>query len=324
MRIFHLIGATIFLSDLSFTTAFPASDLIEPIRYLEKRLWLADLPPIEPTIPGGVYHQRDQVLINRLIDHGDGPYCVLALLATSRGNVGDQDRWIGWPLGNATYRYKGENKCQNFKDLHKMIPNQVSSYQVTGYCECEFFDKPNCEDGKFRAFNRADDSLRIHGNNDILESYRCWTEMHMEKAGSCLVFYGPTNLRRELTSMMGKSNLDGDDVKIKPPFTMATISKDMMFLDGPGSKLRCYRLEPATIVEAIVVRSCSCVFYLNDDCTMPLSNPQEGDFSVGNAGWDIKAAKGDYDKVSFGTLRSFTCGPPYGVSSYTRFWDLPG
>ncbi|KAK6504267.1 hypothetical protein TWF506_002469 [Arthrobotrys conoides] len=324
MRFLSFIGAAILLFDLPFAITHPADASVQSLKHdLKKRLWLADLPPIEPENPGGFYLQRDQGKIDHLIKYGDGPNCLLVLLSSSRANIEDEERWIGWPLGNDTYRYKGDNKCQNFKPLNKMLPNRVSSYQVTGYCECEFFDNENCEDGKFSAFNRADDSLKLHGNNDLLESYRCWKEMHLKKGVTCLLFYGPAGLRGRLGEKMGRSTLDGEDISMDDGYVMATIQRDMMFLNGPESELKCYTMRPGVLVESIVVRGCSCVFYLDDNCTMPLSNSLTGKYGIGNAGWDSKAAIGDLDKTSFGSLRSYTCAPPYGISEYARYGNLP-
>ncbi|KAF3151012.1 hypothetical protein TWF594_008228 [Orbilia oligospora] len=324
MRLLSFITAARFIFDLPFAVTLPADAVVQPLQSLEKRLWLADLPPIEPEHPGGLYLLRDQGQIDHLMRYGDGPNCLLVLLASSRANIEDEERWIGWPLGNDTYRYNGENKCQNFKDLHKSLPNQVSSYSVTGYCECEFFDDENCQNTKFRAFNRADDTLKEHGNNDLLESYKCWKEMHISNSVTCFVFYGPQGLRGRLAEKINKSHLDGADIsRIGDGYVMATLPNSRMFVDGPGSALKCYRMEPNILVESIVVRGCSCVFYLDDDCSMPLSNSFTGKYGIGNAGWDSKAVVGDLDRASFNSLRSFTCAPPYGINWHPRYGNLP-
>ncbi|KAK6505659.1 hypothetical protein TWF481_007550 [Arthrobotrys musiformis] len=326
--LYLFISTTRFLSNLPVSFAFP-TDVggSSGPKSLEKRLWLADLPPIDPEEPPGFYKQEDQGAIDRLIKYGDTTTCVLSLFASSRGNIGDENRWIGWPMGNEMYRYRGENTCKNVKDLNKNLVNQLSSYQVKGHCDCEFFDGENCENSKFMATNREDDTLREHGNNDIIESYKCWTAVHWEDAKKCYVFYGPKDLKNALFGAMLRNVLpevlaDVSEVHLEKPHFQTTIPPEKMVTKtARGESWTCFSIDTTIQVESIVVTGCSCIFYLDSECTMPLSSPDRGVLSVGNLGWDDITSPGETSSLS--VLRSYACAPPYGINRYPEFRQLP-
>ncbi|KAF3928096.1 hypothetical protein AA313_de0203092 [Arthrobotrys entomopaga] len=80
----------------------------------------------------------------------------------------------------------GANTCVDLKTLHPNLPNTVSSYRVTGYCECDFYDNPGCQDFRFSAFNREDEDLGRNGpDNDNLESVRCRKTNHADQFQTC-------------------------------------------------------------------------------------------------------------------------------------------
>ncbi|KAK6538586.1 hypothetical protein TWF694_010164 [Orbilia ellipsospora] len=93
--------------------------------------------------------------------------------------------WEGYPFGTDPIpsNTTEDSICFNIKDLSPDLPNQVSSYAVTGYCECDFFKYENClQDGySFTAFNRADMQLWEHGPDDnTLQSIRCTKRVHKD------------------------------------------------------------------------------------------------------------------------------------------------
>ncbi|KAK6335939.1 hypothetical protein TWF730_003315 [Orbilia blumenaviensis] len=319
MKLLSTFGTAMLLSDLPFSAAFPTSDVdLAQTPWFGKRAWLADMPPIEPDDPPGYYRLDFQGVIDRLIDHGDGPTCVLSLFASARGNREDEERWVGWPLGSTKIGFKGENRCTNFKDLNNKLPNRVSSYQVTGYCECEFYDKENCEDSKFRAFNREDDSLRNNGNNDLLESYKCWTEMHLDLFTSCVVYYGPRDLWGEISPQLGFLKSKAEDVKLSLPYVMNNIGRDGISppdSNGRSDRYNCFKIDrSADPVESILVKGCTCEFFLDENCTARLEDSIAGFFEIGNAGWDMRRASRD-----FRIINSYSCRPPYGVNWHPQF-----
>ncbi|KAK6532860.1 hypothetical protein TWF281_007033 [Arthrobotrys megalospora] len=312
MRFFYLFSAVKLFSGIPFSVALPASELTQSTTSLTKRLNLADLPVIIPKAPPGFYKGDE---INQVYFNID--ICSVGLYATNRGDTKNPDRWAGWPLGTPDRPYPGENRCINFLDLNMQLVNQVSSYQVAGWCECEFYDGPNCQDSKFRAFNREDDSLGEHGNNDMLESFKCWKEFRPDQFNGCALSYGPSKGAGDLYSLIEQAGPGVDFSQLHGAAFGRFFGKEEIFGDpktyGSGS---CNILDGSVPIETIVTRGCTCVFYTDDACTR---QPSEGRFKVGNAGWDRTIAPFE---SSFKGLKSYTCLPPYGFNWYPTLGDL--
>ncbi|KAF3909713.1 hypothetical protein AA313_de0209034 [Arthrobotrys entomopaga] len=97
--------------------------------------------------------------------------------------------WEGYPFGTDPIpaNTTEDSICFNIKDLNSNLPDEVSSYALTGYCECDFFKMENCPQVgySFTAFNRADMELGEHGPDDnTLQSIRCTKRAHQDLLNS--------------------------------------------------------------------------------------------------------------------------------------------
>ncbi|KAK6529101.1 hypothetical protein TWF694_004318 [Orbilia ellipsospora] len=198
------------------------------------------------------------------------------------------DNWNGFPLGLLADQEtdasvtQHNHQCVNVKDLGpkgSSLVNSISSFVVTGYCICEFFDNENCEGFLFDAQNRQDSNLngRPGSPNDRIESFRCRYD------DGVAVFGG------------GSAGLDprGNGGATTPPGISVTIPANTI-----GS---CVQLPLDFDLGTVnVVVDMTCEFYLDDQCVHEA-------FSYGHKG---RTTAGGY--TNWQDVLSYKCVPPYG------------
>ncbi|KAK6525387.1 hypothetical protein TWF694_005526 [Orbilia ellipsospora] len=233
-----------------------------------------------------------------------GPSCQLGLWeGTTRQPL--HPSWEGYPLGitppssiTLVLDPTLNNACTNIKDLNPSLISAVSSFAVSGYCQCSFYDTENCSPPSFRfsAFNRQDNNLATSpgGNDNRLVSFSCFYTRREDLFQSCRVaLYGiavpPLSAfvvqsvnKQDLT--IPKSDLDSG----------ACIAVD---LGGDGEDF----------THKVLVSGCSCAFYTATDCGSGLIQ------AFGNSG--TVENDGGSDAVFGGKARvaSFRCFYPFDV-----------
>ncbi|RVD82712.1 uncharacterized protein DFL_007127 [Arthrobotrys flagrans] len=230
-------------------------------------------------------------------------------------DTGPGARWEGYPLGT---RFTGpdhsvfpDNKCVNIRDLHPALPNQVSSYVVTGYCECRFYDHENCPnepgEGGFSAYNREDASLWRNGpDDDTLESFACWYTKHFNEFEFCSIKFAENP-----SAAIGRPVSPIDVLKPQPPGQV--IDKIFRKEDMTDSLTRgegetdCQKLPEGIVLNYYKINGCSCRFFTSDNC-----DEASYSFVDGNPGRIEKIYRLPRD------LRSYRCLVPFGIPWVAR------
>ncbi|EPS38565.1 hypothetical protein H072_7658 [Dactylellina haptotyla CBS 200.50] len=191
----------------------------------------------------------------------------------------DHVNWQGMPLGLEPHDMSQpngyENNCVNMGMLHERLKKSVSSFVVAGYCECEFYDTENCppEAGIFTGYNRADSSLAQHGNNDNIDSFRCWQTNHFDQFNNCTIAFS-----------------DGRDKNLDVTLFKPDFDRDSAFA-------ACVSLPEQDELRQVKINGCSCTFYNSGDCS-------GANFPAGNGG--------TVEKLTDRPIGSYRCELPYG------------
>ncbi|KAF3917224.1 hypothetical protein ABW20_dc0109341 [Dactylellina cionopaga] len=221
-------------------------------------------------------------------------------------------RWEGYPLGDPTGNPMGyllgypdhgfqidpllNNHCVNLKDLNPNLPGQLSSFQLTGWCECEFFENEDClpESTRFSAYNRGDGSLWEHGPDDNrIRSYKCWYTKHRKLFKDCMVRVTASN---DLHT--------GPDKRRKMPDYHA-----LRMDAGKLEKCNAVHTRDGFDAEELVISGCSCNLYETDNCEISIE--MRGD--SGDTRIDLQAGK--YRDRPF---KSYMCFYPFGMETSPR------
>ncbi|KAK6532921.1 hypothetical protein TWF281_007093 [Arthrobotrys megalospora] len=182
------------------------------------------------------------------------------------------------------FRQRPSGECFNVDDNLK---NQVSSFIVTGYCECEFFDDDNCQNTMFSAFNRADASLKTNGpHNDRVNSMKCWESKQLERFQmGTLTFYRPGKHGREIArDTIDPAAPEWNDVG---GFSGCRVLAPEIEANGGPHKVK--------------INGVSCMFFDNYECRQPAM------FWEGSAGLAFRDSKLD------GKVKSYRCFAPWGI-----------
>ncbi|EPS36825.1 hypothetical protein H072_9592 [Dactylellina haptotyla CBS 200.50] len=182
--------------------------------------------------------------------------------------------WEGYPLGkwdggDRPSNYPNpylDNKCVNLRDLDLDLQEQLSSYTVIGWCECEFFAKDDClsESSRFAAFNRQDREMWNNGSDDdTIRSMKCqYTQEAIKQRTktdpflSCTVIF----VANDITFDHSRS---------------ATAPKRINFRELD----KCFTVPKGDLtIGKYIINGCSCKFWKNLDCS-----GSEVDYA-GNAG----------------------------------------
>ncbi|KAJ6257701.1 hypothetical protein Dda_7489 [Drechslerella dactyloides] len=210
-------------------------------------------------------------------------------------------QWEGHPFGDNF----PPDQCVNVKDLQSNLDNSITAYRVTGYCECTFFDKQDCDGPLFAAFNREDGALDKNGpDNDRISSFKCSPRNGydvFQEGQVKLSYYGGTGLDVNITK---------NDIalwKEEPYGELVGISHTVCYNMPEGFKLSTYWL-----------RGVTCRFYKSSGC------PREDMTSqVGNAG--VQGWRRYLERLSLTRSfepKSFRCFLPFGIE--TPEWPQNG
>ncbi|KAK6522969.1 hypothetical protein TWF281_002396 [Arthrobotrys megalospora] len=253
-----------------------------------------------------------------------GPYCELGLWEHG-DTLGSS--WIGWPLGrpdkqNANMYWDNlrdnrngfTNQCANLKDLNNLA-KKLSSYKVSGYCECEFFAEEDCiqESTRFSAYNRYDAGIMIHGkdNNDAIQSIRC---RYSEGWGGIPGF---------TVLMIDRKTPKPDGSPLRSwsegPYRSSEIKKCIK-VGHPDAEAGNFLVTDVTVGHA------TCYFYLDPDCGERMGididpHPLRPLFtlaSVGKVDWADSDTGDNWGK----RIRSFKCYAGYNIGWHESSADL--
>ncbi|EPS36775.1 hypothetical protein H072_9591 [Dactylellina haptotyla CBS 200.50] len=233
--------------------------------------------------------------------------------------------WEGYPLGKGVKDGGPEprdptlnNRCFNLKDLHENLPGQLSSFMLTGWCECEFFDQENCpqEATRFSAFNREDAALwtksKEHGQDDNrIRSIKCWYTQRQDlfQWGSVRFVEegGPDAPYRDVASLSEEQRL------LRKSYMHTITPENIGFCQVLNGKLL-----PSPV--KYVINGCSCQFFRGRERLGPRLT------YTGNAGrtaYDWETAWGTKLFSYVFTGISFRCCYPWGIAWHERS-DLHG
>ncbi|KAK6544809.1 hypothetical protein TWF694_001491 [Orbilia ellipsospora] len=205
-----------------------------------------------------------------------------------------QAQWQGEPLSNGVAQWQ----CINIGDLNSgLAPNKASSFQLTGYCECEFLDERDCAPGNgYLAYNRQDGDVDGHGSHP--SSFRCRDKLHDEEFESCDV-----QLFSDTRGTEVKSFSYGREY-----FTETVLA------DLAPAATQCQNItvdQTPVAVSQWNIKGCSCVFYNNTNCDGDINSIgglTKFDFNGGNAGREV------YYNYPNMIVQSYKCWLPFGVA----------
>ncbi|KAF3903573.1 hypothetical protein AA313_de0202785 [Arthrobotrys entomopaga] len=214
--------------------------------------------------------------------------------------------WEGLPLGEDPNEPTDplNNVCVNIKDLHQSLAGTISSYRLTGWCQCDFFAEENCtpESGRFRASNREDSNLAEHGHDDnTIRSFKCWFSQRKDTFKQC-----------DFT--LYQLDPPGNAFWVSAPPRTFVLGKDKLevcqTIDLP------YGFNVATDV---TVNGCSCDFFTEENCSARPAG------TWGTGGFDASFGpkrKNGYPSVGDG-IKAVQCFYPYGIAYNPRMDGFP-
>ncbi|KAK6505591.1 hypothetical protein TWF481_007483 [Arthrobotrys musiformis] len=229
-----------------------------------------------------------------------GPECKLGMWTMGINNErapSDRATWDllrhSTPLAESSVCYpfgvRAPGDCYTLSGTFK---NKISSYVVTGYCECEFFDDDDCQGSLFKAFNRADASLKTNGpHNDRINSVRCVeTKQQDQWQGGQVKFYAA-----------GKHGRDMVIDEILP--TMPEWNQ----LGGfSGCRVMPPEVEAAGGVQKVKINGVSCMFFDNYECRHPAMF------------WEGSMGRVERSSGLDGKVKSYRCFVPWGIGYHRR------
>ncbi|KAK6340391.1 hypothetical protein TWF730_002150 [Orbilia blumenaviensis] len=263
-------------------------------------------PPVQARPPSGT------------VDHLNA-YCQMSLYNDGHRSG---ESWSGWPLSYSiddkdVFNYDAglNNQCVNIFELNPRLTNAISSFVVTGWCECEFFGRLECQEPLFAAFNREDGSLwdrksGYYNPDDTIESYRCWYTQREQDFDFCTVTWqgvDPWSFREvhQAKQVVWETGPRWQDVIER---------RDI----GECRTLPDKDSEEWQAISSIVINGCTCNLYSEENCV------GEGLGSFGNSGNVI--VKDDFSPVFFEKgIKSYMCFFPVGIPTAVRTdFDIGG
>ncbi|KAK6344647.1 hypothetical protein TWF718_006605 [Orbilia javanica] len=267
----------------------------------------------------------------------DGPYCLVGLWKHGFTFM-DHNSWKGWPLGvpdldpvNGLRTYWDnirENKnglsgqCNNLKDINDRLPQQLSSYVVTGYCECQFFADEDChpESFRFAAYNREDGALWKNGKDDnTIQSIKCrYAESWDGVEGFTVTFVDNKTARRQ--DQVGRLGPVPDGIALQgtwsPDVLRADDSRKCLQVGHPDTESGRFLVTDITVVHA------TCHFYLDANCNEGEGlRPEEPLFTLASTGkieW-VDPERGDARGKA---IRSYKCFPGYNIAYHHQSQEI--
>ncbi|KAF3192839.1 hypothetical protein TWF225_011629 [Orbilia oligospora] len=261
-------------------------------------------PPVQARPPGGS------------VDHLNA-YCQMSLWQHGPGQGAS---WTGWPLSSSPGSISGfnfdanlNNQCVNLFELNPSgLAGELSSYIVTGWCECEFFARVECLHSLFSAYNRRDDTLweRKPDVDNMVQSYRCWYTQREQDFDWCTVSW--QGVKPDSFKM-----IDGRKQVVweKGPRWQDVIEKKEI---GKCQSLPGRNKEEWQAISSVVINGCTCNLYSDEGCQ------GDGLGSFGNAGSVI--VKDSFSPLFFEQgIRSYMCFHPVGIPQAARTdYDIAG
>ncbi|KAK6496957.1 hypothetical protein TWF481_001937 [Arthrobotrys musiformis] len=267
----------------------------------------------------------------------DGPYCMVGLWRNSFGSL-DRNSWVGWALGAPDLSPEGnphtywdnirDNKnglsgqCNNLKDLNGNLPRELSSFKVTGYCECEFFADEDCrpESSRFSAYNREDAAMWRNGKDDnTIQSIKCrYAESWGGVGGFAVTFVDNKTARRaDQVAKSGSPMIDG--ISLSGTWSAGILrvedSKKCLRVGHPDVESGNFRITDVDILHA------TCLFYLDGNCNETGAGPVDQPFltlaSTGKTGWVDPDRGENWGK----NIRSYKCFAGYNIAWHHKSQD---
>ncbi|EPS35079.1 hypothetical protein H072_11598 [Dactylellina haptotyla CBS 200.50] len=208
--------------------------------------------------------------------------------------------WEGAPLGRVIYQNQASNpfnnNCMNVKDLQPKLDATISSYKVTGWCECEFYGGENCDEatGRFTAYNRYDPTLWLNGPDDnAIKSIRCWATQHQEDFHTCDLKL--IDFSSEHNGRNGPTPTEEGGVRTNI-FSETLFGGDLASCRRPNANEK-YR---DFILTEAVVAGCTCAFFSDENCSVNV-------VQSGNMG--TERTPGTYQPG----YKSYMCFYPFGI-----------
>ncbi|KAK6338241.1 hypothetical protein TWF730_002313 [Orbilia blumenaviensis] len=231
--------------------------------------------------------------------------------------VSEHIRWEGYPLGS---QFLGgepivfpERQCINVKDLNSQLPNRISSFMLTGYCECKFHDREDCPNDPtelgFSAYNREDGALWRNGpHDDLIESFECWHTNHFNEFQSCSIRLAEnplTGIGKPLPpSIFGNLDPGPEGQVVERKFHKEDMEGTATRAEGESD---CQKLPDGFVLNYFKINGCVCRFFKTDDCSI------EGyHFTDGSPGKVEKMA----DTIQ--NVKAYRCMVPFGIPWVAR------
>ncbi|RVD87083.1 uncharacterized protein DFL_005330 [Arthrobotrys flagrans] len=264
----------------------------------------------------------------------DGPYCLVGLWKNGYQLL-DRDSWTGWALGkpeldgdlhsywnNIRDNNNGlSGQCNNLKDLNGNLPRQLSSFQVTGYCECEFFADEDCHPKSFRfsAYNREDAAMWRNGKDDnMIQSIKCkYAESWGGVEGFTVTFVDNKTARRD--DQVGRLGPIPEGVALQgtwsPDVLRAHDSRKCLKVGHPDVASGNFRVTDVTVVHA------TCHFYLDENCNEQGGGMENSLFTLASMG-KVEWVDPDGGDARGKSIRSYKCFPSYNIAWHPQSQDI--
>ncbi|KAK6542763.1 hypothetical protein TWF694_006704 [Orbilia ellipsospora] len=204
--------------------------------------------------------------------------------------------WEGQPIGSDPNEPTDplNNFCVNVKDLHESLAGTISSFRLTGWCQCDFFAEEGCtpESGRFRAYNREDSDMAEHGHDDnAIRSFKCWFSQRADAFQQC-------NLKL---------------YQLDPPgnYIGATNKQPTDYIIQEGDLEICWilQLPDGFVGTDVTMNGCTCDFFTEAGC----SGTPAGTW--GN--WGFSASFGPKKRSQYPSVRdgikALQCYYPHGI-----------
>ncbi|KAF3316277.1 hypothetical protein TWF173_002598 [Orbilia oligospora] len=268
----------------------------------------------------------------------DGPYCLVALWKHSPDGYRSKNNWVGWPLGNPDVdpvngnvhsywdnirdnRNGMSGQCNNLKDLNSNLPRQLSSFRVTGYCECEFFADEDChpESSRFAAYNREDEAMWRNGKDDnTIQSIKCrYAESWGGVDGFTVTFVDNKTARRpDQVERLGPIP-DGASFQgtWSPGVHRIEDSRKCLKVGHPDTESGNFRVTDVSVVHA------TCHFYLDENCNEPEGGMDNPLFTLASTG-KIEWTDQDGGDARGKNIRSYKCFPGYNIAYHRQSQEI--
>ncbi|KAK6522592.1 hypothetical protein TWF281_002030 [Arthrobotrys megalospora] len=257
-------------------------------------------PPVQARPPAGPVSHRNASCQMSLWQHSPG-----------KGNS-----WTGWPLSYSSdpkdgfnYDIHLNNQCVNLIELGPGLSREISSYKVTGWCECEFFAELNCDHTLFSAYNRGDGSLWSRGRDEFqfdnrIQSYKCWYTQRPEDFRFCSVTW------QGVAEDGLVADIETAEIKWKGGHRWQDVIQEEMLGDCRVIEGQEYE-KMNGLVSSVIINGCTCNLYEKEGC---LDN---GLGSFGNSG--SVTVKDDFSPLFIAKgIGAYRCFHPVGIPSKDR------